>query len=439
MRIVISILLSVLPFFWATYAQVPSPETPFIGRLLIQYATIHVGDGNVIQNGLVEVQNGEISRVADAGKSRVNLADYDSVINADGAELYPGFILMDSRLGLTEIGAVRATHDYNETGDFLPNVRTLPAFNTASKIIPTVRTNGVLMAQIAPIGGRISGKTAVVHFDGWSWEDAAIRADEGVYLNWPDRYRHTGWWGEPGSVKPNKKYDDEVESIYSFFQSAEAYVQTDFNPEQNLRFEAMREVFSGKARVYIRANAAKDILDVIQFIRSLGLSQVALVGGAEAHLVSIPLLENNIPVVIDRVHKLPKQIDAHVHEAYALAGILRKAGLEVAFSTSGDMEAMISRNLPFQVGTAVHHGMEYEDAIQSLSLTPAKLLGIDSLYGSIEPGKRASLFLSEGDALDIPTNKLRFAMIEGCFIDLNNHQRVLYEKYARKQGVEIVD
>ncbi len=419
-----------------TYAQVPTPSETYAGRMLIQYATVHIGNGEVLQNGLVEVQNGEISRVADASKSRVNAADYDTVINADGAHLYPGFILMDSRLGLTEIGAVRATHDYDETGDFLPNVRSAPAFNTESKIIPTVRANGVLMAQVAPTGGRVSGKAAVMHLDGWSWEDATILSDEGIYLNWPRRYRHTGWWGEPGSVKPNKKYDDEVEEVYSFFKEAKAYSKAGDPEEKNLRLDAMSAVFSGDARVYIRVNAAKDILDVVQFIRALDLPKSAVVGGAEAHLTAIPLKENNIPVVIDRVHKLPKQIDAHVHEPYALAGMLRKAGIEVAFSTSGDMEAMISRNLPFQVGTAVHHGMEYEDAIASLTLTPAKLLGVDSLYGSIEPGKRATLFLSEGDALDIPTNKLCFALIEGRFIDLNNHQKMLYEKFARKHGIE---
>lgn len=426
-----SLLLSV-----ASFAQIPAPGNPYDGRILIQYATVHVGDGTVIQNGLVEVHNGEISRVANANTSRINPSDYDSIIHADGAHLYPGFILMDSRLGLTEIGAVRATHDYDETGEFLPNVRSAPAFNTESKIIPTVRSNGVLMAQIAPTGGRVSGRAAVVHFDGWSWEDATLSTDEGIYLNWPRRYRHTGWWGEPGSVKPNKKYDEEVSSVYSFFKEAQAYTETDSFSEKNLRLEAMRDVFNASARVYVRVNAAKDILDVVQFIRALDIPKSALVGGAEAHLAAVPLKENKIPVVIDRVHKLPKQIDAHVHNQYTLAGKLRAEGIDVAFSTSGDMEAMISRNLPFQVGTAVHHGMDYEDAIQALTLTPAQLLGVDSLYGSIEPGKRATLFLSEGDALDIPTNQLRFALIEGRFIDLNNHQKMLYEKFARKNGIE---
>lgn len=417
-------------------AQVPAPGEAIEGRLLIRYATIHVGNGTVIQNGYVEVQNGEFSLVADANSSRIDISKYDSIIDADGKHLYPGFTIMDSRLGLTEIGAVKATHDYDETGEFLPNVRSLPAFNTESKIISTVRTNGVLMAQIAPVGGKISGSSSMVHFDGWEWQDAAISADEGVFLNWPNRYRHTGWWGEPGKAKNNKKYDDEVDELYDYMRLSQAYAEQDSHEVKNLRLVAMSALFKDNKRLYIRVDAAKDILDVVQFVRTLKIDRVAIVGGSEAHLVGTELKENSIPVVIDRVHKLPKHIDSPIEEPFKMAALLQEADLEIAFATQGSMEAMISRNLPFQVGTAVYHGLPYEEAIKALTLTPAKLMGVDEQYGSIESGKRATFFLSEGDALDIPTNKITLAFVEGRVIDLRNHQSELNEKFAKKLGVE---
>ncbi|GAB5540155.1 MAG: amidohydrolase [Salibacteraceae bacterium] len=413
------------------YAQTPTPGIKNQKKILIRYAIAHVGNGQRIDNAYLAFQGDEITLLADGENTRVNILDYDSIIDADGKHIYPGFILMDSRLGLTEIGAVRATHDFQETGRYNPNVRALPAFNSESKVISTVRTNGVLMAQIAPKGGVLSGTSAAVHFDGWHWQDAAIRED-GVYLNWPSRYRYQGWWAEPGQAKGNKKYQKELREIRDFFRDAEYYNEDSAHTKRNLKMESMKGLFDGNGRLYIRVNWAKDILDAIQFCRSAGVKNVAIVGGAEAHLVTTELKENNIPVIIDRVHKLPAHADDPLHLPYELASLLVKAGVEVAFATSGDMEAMISRNLPFQVGTAVHHGLDYETAIKSITLVPATLMGIEEDYGTIESGKKATFFISSGDALDITTNKIESAFIEGKAINLWNHQMELYKKYSKK-------
>ncbi len=404
-------------------------------KTLIRFATAHLGNGEIIDNSYIELQGESITRVADANKSRVNEADFDTIIDADGKHAYPGFIIMDSRLGLTEIDAVRASHDYREVGDFLPNVRTLPAFNTESKIISTVRTNGVLMAQIAPKGPGISGQSAAVHFNGWNWQDATIKADEGVFLTWPDRYRSTGWWAEPGKSKVNKSYGEQVTTIKDYFTEAWAYSKDSTQQEKNLRFEAMRGVYNNSKRLYVRVGWAKDILDVVQFIRALGIKKATIIGGAEAHLVTTELRENNISVIVDRVHKLPAHEDSPIDEPYRIASTLVKDGVAVAFATSGGMEAMISRNLPFQVGTAVQYGLEYEIAIQSITQTPAMLMGIDDTFGTLESGKSATLFISEGDALDITSNNIKVAFVNGNLIDLTNHQTELFEKFAKKLGV----
>lgn len=428
---ILTVLFS-LAVMAASFGQYPTPKKVSNKSVLIRYATAHIGNGEKIENAYLSFQGDEITMLANGNNVRINILDYDSIIDAEGKHVYPGFIIMDSRLGLNEIGAVTATHDFDETGEYTPSVRTLPAFNTESKVIATVRTNGVLMAQIAPVGGKLSGSSSCVHFDGWNWQDATIKADEGIFMNWPSRYSYKGWWAEPGSSKSNKKYRGHCDEITAYFLEAQAYSKVQDARTINLAFESMRQLFAAKKRLYVRVDWAKDILDVVQFVKTTGIKNVSIVGGAEAHLVLTELKENNISVIIDRVHKLPVHPDDHIDQPYKLAKTLSDAGVTFAFATSGDMEAMISRNLPFQVGTAVHYGLEYEKAIQAVTETPAKLMGIDANYGTIESGKKATLFISTGDALDIGTNNVEGAFIEGKPIDLRNHQQTLYEKFSKK-------
>ncbi|GAB4381287.1 MAG: amidohydrolase family protein [Salibacteraceae bacterium] len=410
--------------------QVASPGGVLQGKALIRYATAHIGDGRVIDNALIEIQNGEINRVVDAATTRVTESEYDTIINADGLHAYPGMIAMDSRLGLVEIDAVKATRDFQETGKWLPMVRALPAYNAESKIIPTVRANGVLIAQIAPVGARISGSSSVVNLDAWNWRDAVLTRDEGVFMNWPSRYKYKGWWAEQGPAAANKKYLDERQELYQYFAEAKAYAAMPHPDPINLGFEAMRGLFDGKKTLYIRANWARDILDAIKLARKFGISRFAIVGAAEAHLCATQLRESGATVVLTRVHRLPDHPDEPITLPFELPRILNDSGVSFCFSMAGSMEAMLTRNLPFEVGTAVHYGLPYEKAVSALTLVPARLLQIDNKYGTLEAGKSATLFLSEGDPLSISGNKVKLALIDGRVASLESHQEILYEKFS---------
>ena len=414
----------------------PTPGPDQSRSILILGATAHLGTGDVLEDCAVGFRNGEIDYV---GRSfQVNRQKYDDILDATGQHLYPGFIVTNTTLGLQEIGAVRATQDQYEVGTFRPNVRSVIAFNTDSEIPPTVRTNGVLMGQITPRGGVVSGSSGVVHFDGWNWEDAAIAMVDGIHLNWPSTHHRHRSDGKI-DIQRRKTYDQQKHEIDRFFGEAQAYAAAPRGAVTDVRHEGMRGLFDGSLCLYVHTNDARAITEAVHFKRDLGIERMAIVGGYDAYLVADLLRENDVAVMLQSVHSLPRFADDDVDLPFKLPKLLMDEGLTVALQVDKRMTEMNSRNLPFYAGTARAYGLTEEQAIQALTRNPARILGIDDQVGTLERGKTATLFLSEGDALDMRTNSLTHAWIEGREIDLDNRQRRLYRKFQTKYGAEVLD
>lgn len=414
-------LLFTLLITVAAQAQKP---TLFMG------ATAHLGNGTKIENSAISMLNGKIEMVADAAIIRIDPSAFDTIYRVHGKHLYPAFIVPNTTLGITEIDAVRASHDYNETGGMNPNVRSLIAYNTDSKIAKTVRSNGVLIAQVTPRGGTISGQSSVMHLDGWNWEDAALKTDDGIHLNWPSSYYQSGWWAEPGTTKENKHYNESIARIKGLFKKANAYEKS--SSLMDLKMESMKGLFNGNKTLYIHANNAHDMLDAISFTKEFDIKKMVIVGAEDALKITDDLKENNISLILNRVHRLPSKVGSPVDEPFTQAAKLQEAGILFCLSYEGEMEAMGARNLPFSAGTAVAHGLNYEKAISSITLNAAQILGISEYCGSIEKGKDATFFISSGDALDMRTNNVEKAYIKGIEVDLNNHQKELFNKYKNR-------
>ncbi|MFT5621886.1 MAG: imidazolonepropionase-like amidohydrolase [Parvicella sp.] len=400
--------------------------------ILLLNGIAHIGDGTVINKSAIGIKDGKIILVKDALTNTIDKTKYDTVIDISKQHIYPSFIAPNTTLGLQEIGAVRASKDQEESGTINPNVRAIVAYNTDSDITPTVRTNGILVGQITPRGGVISGTSSVVHFDAWNWEDAVYRMDDGVHLNWPNVIKKSGWWAEPEPANKSKGYSDKILNIETFFNTAQAYSNEKKPLEQDLKLEAMRGVFSGDKSLYVHASNYKEINDVINFKKKYGISKVVIVGGHDAYLISKKLNENGISVILQRVHSLPERPEDDVYLPYKLPKLLNDAKVLFCLENAGDMEQMGTRNLPFYGGTAVAYGLEYEQAVQCITLNAAKILGVDNLLGSLTEGKDATFFISNGDALDMMTNEVTLAFVQGRMISLDNHQKRNYEKYKAK-------
>jgi len=403
------------------------PGAPQAKPVAITGATAHLGTGVAIENAVLTFAAGKLTYVgAMAGAPSL---DGHTVIDATGKDVYPGFIAMNSRLGLVEIDAVRATDDIREVGYFNPNARSLIAFNTDSEIIPTVRNVGVLLGQVTPDGRRLAGQSSAMSMDGWNWEDAAIGADEGMHLHWPSSFRMTGWWAEPGGMKKNDKYVEQIQQVQQYFDEARGYSNA-VGAVDNPRFSSMKPVFAGTRTLYIHANYAREIEDAISFADRYKLKPV-LVGGADAYLLTDLLKEKDISVVVGQVHSLPERGDDMVSQPFETPGQLHAAGIPIAFSVGGAWE---QRRLPHNAGHAVGFGLPYEEAVKGLTLTPATMMNIADRVGSLEVGKDATLFISAGDALDMRTNQLLQAWIGGREVDLRSRQTELAKKYKAKYG-----
>ncbi len=423
------IFMSALAIGMAQETVYPAKE--YKGLLFIKNGTVHVGNGQVLENTTIEIRDGKIFRV---GPNLPIPMDDVKVFDATGKHVYPGLILPNTDLGLVEIRTVRASSDAQEIGEYNPSVRSVVAYNTDSKLINPLRNVGILLASVVPEGGSISGSSSVVQLDAWNWEDAAYKMDNGIHysmpalINRPSRF--AAFFGTPApTTDPVKTGIESIENFKAYLKEAKAYNLTSDKKETNLRFEALKGLFEKKQKLFIHCDIVRQILMAIDIKNELDLD-VVIVGGSESYQVADLLKKNNIPVILNQLLELPTLADDLVDQPYRTPAILQKAG--VLFALNDDDANTRYRNLPYNAGTAAAYGLTKEEALSAITLNAAKILGIDNVTGSIEAGKDANIVVSTGDILDMRTNNITHAFIQGRSLDLNDKQKQLYERYKFK-------
>lgn len=422
--------LMIFNFIFISFINAQIPALDQQKDIVLKGGRIHVGNGQIIESGIIVLSKSKIKYV---GTDYKVLNQNEIEIDISNKEVYPGFIAPNSTVGLAEIELVKATMDQQELGAMNPNIRSIIAYNTDSKIIPTLRSNGVLLSQISPVGGVISGQTAIVEMDAWNWEDAAYKSDEGISLNWPNSNFNQGWWGEPQKTSKNDQYEKEILALKNYFDQAKSYATIVNQSEKSLAFESMRGLWNGTKKLYIHVDFAKTIIHSIQFAEKYGIKPI-VVGGADSWRITDFLKTHNIPIILNQAHSLPIREDESISQSYKTPYLLSEAGILFCLSMDGFWQ---QRNLAFQAGQAIAFGLSKEAALSSITYNTAKILGIDQSVGTLEIGKDATLFISEGDALDIKTQNIIKAYIRGKEIDLDNVHKQLYKKYNSKYHPEL--
>jgi imidazolonepropionase-like amidohydrolase len=406
------------------------PAPPQTKPVAIKGATIHPVSGPDIPAGTIVFENGKITAI---GPDAAVPAGAE-VIDASGKHVYPGLINANTVLGLVEIGAVRATVDVEEAGAINPNIRSITSVNPDSELIPVARAAGVLTALSVPEGGIISGQSAVLRLEGWTPEEMTVLSPAAMHLRWPNLTIDR----RPRARKSVKDQQKEIEKaqkqIRDAFQIARAYWQSRKNPgpdfKTDLRWEALMPVFDGKLPLFVHASSLAQIQAALAWAKEMQL-KIVLVDGDDAWRVAAQLKESDVPVILGPATSLPPRRDDDYDSAWSSAAKLQQAGVRFCIASNGRSAETNERNVGYEAGLAAGYGLPKEEALKAVTLYPAQILGIADRLGSLEPGKAATLIVTNGDPLDFPT-QVEAAFVDGRKIDLSNRQTRLRDKYREK-------
>jgi imidazolonepropionase-like amidohydrolase len=413
----------------AAYANPEIPGAPQSQPIALVGGVIHPVSGPAIE-GVLLFDEGRIVAVGE----EVEIPENAKRVELEGKHVYPGLFDAMSDMGLVEINSVRATLDQQEVGSVNPNVRSWVAVNPDSELIPVARANGVLLTLTAPTGGLISGQSAVMQLDGWTYEDMTLRPSVAMHMIWPLMAPVSDWSVEASAREQLNARDEALERLRRTFADARAYqkarqAENDKHPI-DLRWEALLPVLQRETPLVITANEIQQIQAAVAFASEQDV-QMILAGGYDAPHCAALLNKHEIPVIVTEVYRLPTRRWDPYDAPFTVPERLRAAGVKFCISGAGRFGASQARNLPYHAAMAAAFGLPRQHALKSITLYPAEILGVADRVGSLEPGKDATLFICDGDPLETRT-QIEAAYIQGREVDLDNRHKRLYRKYEEK-------
>ena len=404
----------------------------FAETLLLTGATVHTVSGATITNGQVLVKDGKIAAV---GKSVSGEGAKE--ISLKGQHLYPGMIALNTDLGLVEIDAVRSTVDVREVGEYTPDVFSWHAVNPDSELLPVARANGVSHFEPVPFGAVVAGQSGLLALDGWTTEQMVAKKSIALHVFWPsanldttpkEKSRNPAKW--KSLEDQDKERKEKLRQLDDFFAEARAYAKAkegakDFQIVP--AWEAMLSVVRGEIPVTIHADEVRQIRAGISWATTNGVKMI-LADALDAWRVADLLATNKIPVIFNHVFTQPLRSEDSFDTHFRAPSVLTEAGVKVAFSGGG---AALVKNMPYAAAQAAAFGLPADEALKGITLYPAQIAGVADRLGSIEVGKDATLFVTDGDILDIRSNVKRM-WIGGDEVSLENRHTRLYEKYKNR-------
>jgi imidazolonepropionase-like amidohydrolase len=406
----------------ATRAQ--SPKATY-GTVALTNASVQTVTKGVIQQATVVITDGKITAVG----SNVTAPAGATVIDCSGKWIYPGMIDGGTTLGLSEVNSDPRTRDFNEVGDVIPQVRAMAAVNPNSVLIPVTRVSGVTTVIAAPVGDLMPGTAALINLHGYT-PDQMFAGFEGVVLNFPNTGRK-GFMDKRTPEEVRKGVEKAMEKLNDTWSMAVQYHKLDSatkNAKYYPEMQALIPVVRGERTLMIEANSSKDILAAIKWVAERKIRKVILTGVAEGWRVAGDIAKAKLPVITGPVLAQPTREYDRYDKAYANAGLMRKAGVTVAIRTRQTENV---RNLPYNAGFAVAYGLGQEEALRAVTIVPAELFGVADKLGSIEVGKNATLFVSDGDPFETKTNILH-VFINGWQMPMVSRQTLLYDEFLKR-------
>ncbi len=435
--LVLSLALSAIsPLEANTNVPAPVQDHP----ILLKGGTIYPVSSVILEGAQILFQNGKISALG----NRIKAPKNTEIIDISGKSVYPGLIGSNTLAGLVEIGAVRATRDFTESGEINPNSRAESAVNPDSEIFPVTRANGVLVINTVPSAGKkglIAGTSALMKLDGWTWEEMVIKAPVGLHIKWPERisggptvFNRNMAYGS-GTKDKEEAYEKALRRLRDSFANARAYLKvlenSPLQQDSDLRWEAMIPVLKREIPVFVHADRLEEIRRAVHWSEE-EVVRLVIVGGQDAWRAADLLKEKSVAVIVSPVMALPLRRWEPYDTPFANPAKLHASGILFAIANAGGRsDAAHERNLPYQAAMAAAYGLPKEEALKAVTLNAAKILGVEDRLGSLEAGKDATLIVTDGDPLEIRT-QVEMAFIDGRLIDLSSRHTRLYQKYQEK-------
>ncbi len=420
-----SMIMGMLLIAAAAMAQSSPGET---GVYALTNATVETVTNGTLRNATVIIRDGKIAAVG----TNVTIPGDAERVDCTGKTIYPGMIDGGTRLGIVEVNSDPRTRDFSEIGEIIPQMQALTAVNPNSALIPVTRVSGVTTALTVPSGGIISGTAALIDLYGYT-PDQMFAGFKGVVMNFPVTGRR-GWWDRRTDEEIEKEVEKTKKELNSVWEKARTYARIDSalsDKSENAGYypemEALMPIVRGEGKLLIEVNTAKDIKEAIEWVQKNKLD-VIFTGVAEGWRVAEELAKAGIPVITGPVLSQPTRNYDRYDKAYANAGLMQKAGVKVAIRTS---EAENVRNLPYHAGFAAAYGLGKENALKSITIIPAEIFGIADKAGSVEVGKRANLFIADGDIFETQT-KVEQVFINGWKIPMESRQTELYDEFLKR-------
>ena len=403
--------------------------------IILKGGTLHTVSSDIFEGYDILFSKGKIIRI----EKNIMASPETDVYDVFGKHIIPGYIAPITRIGLVEIGLVKQTRDFAERGSFNPNVKANVSYNPDSDLIPITRSNGVLVVNSVPAGGRISGQSSVMMLDGWTWEQATLKHPSGLHINWPSMRINYGANVKKSEKQQKEEIQKSIRDLDHMVRDVRAYFQrikqrsriAGERQKSDLRLESMIPFVVEKKKIFIHADEARQIKSAVEWAKKNDL-KIIIVGGSDSWRLTDLLVKNNIPVVIDQVEKIPTRRFEPIHLPYKLPFLLKQAGVQFCLNTIiGYPHDGNIRNLPNEAMRAAAYGLDKSEALRSITLSTAEILGVDDMIGSLDIGKDATFFISETPPMEM-NPKILMAFIQGKEVDLNNHQKMLYKKYQEK-------
>jgi len=404
--------------------------------LVLSGGTVHPVSGPVIPNGVVVVDGGRISAVG----ASLSVPPGAKVVDCTGKHVYPGFVHANTMLGLQEISTIQGADDTQESGNLNPNQRAEVMYNPDSDFLPVARLNGITSVLCIPGGGSVRGTSALMHLDGWTQEDITVRAPVALHVQWPNMTPVRAFFETRTDEEQMKARDEAIRVIADAFDDARAYWKARDaesgagvpKHDGDVRWDAMRRALKGEIPVAFHCDALNQIRAVLKFCDEQKLANVILVGGYDSWRVAEELKRRDFAVIVASVLAQPNRLYEPYDQAFTVAGKLSKAGVRFCIADEGGGgSAMNARNLPQHAGMAAAFGLPRDEALKSVTLYPAQILGVDAKVGSIEAGKLADLQITDGDPLEVTTH-CEQVIIRGKLVPMESRQTRLFRKYDER-------